>query len=300
MKILGIRREVAFSPNMAGDDAAIFMAVVDELRSLGHEVTAICEKDMTEIDYDAFDRVMTMARDSRIMDEVVANIRNGNYDDLSVEETNNEIARRLGKFINSLEGCILCTSKARMALEMVKNDIPQPPFKCGYKNIEFYKTTEPGTDITMPAWLKNSDTTAMILDDILFCTTKKDYNNAKSMFRRLDVFTWLLQQHQEGDLIKFYGVEGTDFFQWQYASQCHSKFNFEQINGKEQGYAFDVNRIKECADTLAKQLHVPIYGGDVVIGPNNQFWFIDFNDFPSFASCRERAAKVIAQRIINN
>ncbi|MBO7570175.1 MAG: hypothetical protein J6T11_07480, partial [Bacteroidaceae bacterium] len=126
MKILGIRREVAFSPNMAGDDAAIFMAVVDELRSLGHEVTAICEKDMTEIDYDAFDRVMTMARDSRIMDEVVANIRNGNYDDLSVEETNNEIARRLGKFINSLEGCILCTSKARMALEMVKNDIPQP------------------------------------------------------------------------------------------------------------------------------------------------------------------------------
>ena len=258
MKILGIRREVAFSPNMAGDDAAIFMAVTDELKSMGHEVTAICEKDMTEVDYEDFDRVMTMARDSRTMDAVVASIKNGNYDGLNEEEVNNEIARRLGKFINSLEGCILCTSKARMALEMAKNDIPQPPFKCGYKNIDFYKSTEPGTDITMPAWLKNSDTSAVILEDILYCKTKTDYHNAKNMFRRLDVFTWLLQQHQEGDLIKFYGVEGTDFFHWQYASVCHSKFNFEKINGKEKGYAFDVKRIKEYADTLAQHLHVPI------------------------------------------
>ena len=47
-----------------------------------------------------------------------------------------------------------------------------------------------------------------------------------------------------------------------------------------------------------KLLQIPVYGGDVVIDEDGEFWFIDFNDFPSFSSCRARAAEAIAQRIL--
>ena len=62
MRILGISRGIDYSPNLVGDDAAIFTAVIDELRHLGHEVITIREEEMRKQDYSSFDRVMTMAR----------------------------------------------------------------------------------------------------------------------------------------------------------------------------------------------------------------------------------------------
>ena len=45
-------------------------------------------------------------------------------------------------------------------------------------------------------------------------------------------------------------------------------------------------------------MQVPIYGGDAVIDEKGKIWFIDFNDFPSFSSCRDQAARAIAERVI--
>ena len=42
--------------------------------------------------------------------------------------------------------------------------------------------------------------------------------------------------------------------------------------------------------------HATLY--DVIIDEEGGFWFIDFNDFPSFSACREMAAKAIAKRIV--
>ena len=36
----------------------------------------------------------------------------------------------------------------------------------------------------------------------------------------------------------------------------------------------------------------------VIIDEDGEFWFIDFNDFPSFSCCRKEAAEAIVQRII--
>ena len=93
-------------------------------------------------------------------------------------------------------------------------------------------------------------------------------------------------------------MEGTGFFQWRYASKGHSKFGLEKINGPEAGYKFDAGQVQEYAEKLARALEVPIYGGDAVIDEEGNIWLIDFNDFPSFSSCRERAAKAIAERVV--
>ena len=286
MKILGIRRGLKFSPNLAGNDAAIFTTVMDELTAMGHEVSTIREEEMVGYDYTPYDRVVTMARNMSSIVRVM--------DALQDKEGMQE------KFFNSLKGALVCMSKSLVALQMVMSEIPQPAFRIGQqKKIIFKTTNQEGDDgISYPLWLKNSDGSTTMSVDTLYCQTKKEYGEARKEFEQMGVDTWLVQEHKVGDLIKFYGVEGTGFFQWRYASKGHSKFGLEKINGTEKGYAFDAQQVQQYAEKLARALNVPIYGGDAVIDEEGNIWFIDFNDFPSFSSCREKGAKAIAKRIV--
>lgn len=282
MKILAISRGSVYSPNMAGNDAALFTAVIDELKAMGHEVNTLHEEEMMQHDYTPYERVMTMARDS--------------YGLVMLEKNTN--AETQAKFINSIAGILTCTNKANVATQMLELGIPQPEFLVGNRRDLLFCSTGNKDDITTPVWLKNSDNSAVTADDTVFCPIKEAFDEAFKKLEQREVNLWMVQAHQEGDLVKFYGVEGTDFFHWSYASQGHSKFGLEAVNGKEKGYAFDAKRIKWYADLLAKKLNVPIYGGDVIIDEEGGFWFIDFNDFPSFSACREMAAKAIAKRIV--
>ncbi len=286
MKILGIRRDVDFSPNLVGNDAAIFTAVIDELRNLGHEVSIIPEEDMKKQDYSSFDRVMTMARNRITLTELLETMMKEEKDDV------------LKKFFNSLNGTLLCMKKGEMAMEMVTAGIPQPKFLLGFQKELLPKSNKMKDDFTLPFWMKNAQGPSTMLFDTVYCETEKDIEEALKGFSDLRIDFWLVQEHKVGDLIKFYGVEGTNFFHWQYASKGHSKFGHEKINGKEKGYAFDPSKVHQFADKLAKKIQVPIYGGDAVIDEKGKIWFIDFNDFPSFSSCRDQAAKAIAERVI--
>lgn len=282
MKILGISRGLVYSPNLAGSDAAIFTSVSEGLRKMGHEVDCISETEMMAVDYAPYERVFTMAR---------------NVASLMLLEKDADVAT-LRKFVNSIDGILACTNKASMANHMLEAGIPQPEFIVGEgKNILFF-STESKDDIAVPLWLKNCEGCAVTADDTTFCPTPADFDEAFKNLQRRGVNVWMAQEHQPGDLIKFYSVEGTDFFHWNYASNGHSKFGLEAVNGKERGYAFDARRIKLYADMIAKRLNVPVYGGDAVIDENGDFYFIDFNDFPSFSCCREEAAEAIAQRIV--
>lgn len=282
MKILGIRRGTKYSPNLVGNDAAIFTAVVDALRAMGHEVASISENEMTGFDYTPYGRVFSMARDPF---------------SLVMLEKETDVATQQ-KFINSIDGILSCTNKAAVATQMLDAGIPQPEFLIGEQRNLLFCSVEDKNNIALPLWLKNCDGSATVADDTVFCTSEKEFNRAFKQMEEREVNLWMVQEHKPGDLIKFYGVEGTDFFYWSYASQGHSKFGLEAVNGKERGFSFQPERIKLYADMLAKKLNVPIYGGDAVIDEEGKFWFIDFNDFPSFSSCREEAAEAIAKRIV--
>ena len=284
MKILGISRGLKYSPNLAGNDAAIFIAVTDELKEMGHEVETIRESEMVGFDYSSYDRMFTMARDL--------------YSLVMLEKETDVATQR--KFINSIDGILSSTNKAAVAIQMLEAGIPQPEFLVGEKRNLLYCSTGSKDDIIPPLWLKNCDGSATVAEDTAFCSSREEFEKAFKNFEERDVNLWIAQEHQPGDLVKFYGVEGTDFFRWNYASHGHSKFGFEEVNGKEKGFPFKAERIKLYADMIAKKLNVPIYGGDVIIDEQGDFWFIDFNDFPSFSSCTEDVAKAIAKRIVQS
>ena len=89
-------------------------------------------------------------------------------------------------------------------------------------------------------------------------------------------------------------------FYWFYPSPCsHSKFGLEKINGVAKGIPFNEEELKKYSDMAAEVLNVPIYGGDCVVSADGELKIIDFNDWPSFARCREEAGVKIAECIYN-
>ena len=110
----------------------------------------------------------------------------------------------------------------------------------------------------------------------------------------------VINVHLTGDLVKFYGVRGTPFFFWFYPfDEGHSKYGHEAINGKSQGIKFNLKEMKNICQRAAEELNVVIYGGDCIVSPEGEMRIIDFNDWPSFAPCRNEAAPHIAKAVIS-
>ena len=102
-----------------------------------------------------------------------------------------------------------------------------------------------------------------------------------------------------GDLVKFYGVAGTDFFRTFYPGDDHQyKFAQEEVNGRPQHFPFDKDALQRNIDAAARQIGLDFYGGDVVIDKQGKATVIDFNDWPSFSRCREEAARAMALAVV--
>ena len=74
-------------------------------------------------------------------------------------------------------------------------------------------------------------------------------------------------------------------------------FVFEFINVTEMGIPFDEAELRLLCHKAAEVLNIHIYGGDCIVSEDGVMRIIDFNDWPSFAPCREEAAPNIARRI---
>ena len=71
------------------------------------------------------------------------------------------------------------------------------------------------------------------------------------------------------------------------------------MNGKSQGIKFSEDTLKDICHRAADELDIEVYGGDCIVSPEGEIRIIDFNDWPSFAPCREDAAPQIAKRVLS-
>lgn len=286
MNFLGIYRKQDFSPNMQDKDAAILQAVGVLAVEKGHSVDFLSEDDFLHkyssvFDDDArfeYDIVFTMARGNRVMDI------------LKYLETNREVS-----VFNSAFGIHNC-NRSILTRIFVVNNIPTP--KSWITEVSACPLLE--KELDFPCWIKRGDGCAQHQDDVAYAHSFDEVIAIVDGFKFRGINNIVINKHLEGDLVKFYGVEGTDFFDWGYASEGHSKFGLEVHNSKTQGYPFDEYNLKKLADTAARLLNVPIYGGDCIISSSGEIMIIDFNDWPSFSRCRENAAQAIFRRLINS
>lgn len=275
MKVIGVSRGIQYSPNHVGNDAAIFHKVMDELSAAGCTVECYSEQEFWDVPMpDSPVVVVDMARDVRTLDKLHRWERAG----IPV--------------VNSPRGIENCVRRP-MTERLLQHGVPHP--------VSWMLPVE-GADIsslTFPCWVKRGDSHALVKEDVSYAETAEQVGAILADFRQRGILSAVVNEHLQGDLVKFYGVQGSPFFHWFYPSPCsHSKFGLEAVNGVAKGHPFDTNILKLYADEAARVLDVPVYGGDAVVMADGRIKLIDFNDWPSFAPCREEAGVAIARYVL--
>ena len=274
--LAGIRRGNLFSPNHVGNDAAIFSLTVELLRKKGYTVNEYLESDLTAKKIKE-DFLFNMVRDW-------ASIR---------ELQNLEDSGRV--VINSGYGIENCT-REKMTRLFAASNISSP------RSIILQTDEDPVPALEKAGlgncWIKRGDYHAIHREDVTYVRNTEEAQSMLKEYAMRGIKKVVINEHLEGDLVKFYGVSGTDFFYWFYPSDLqHSKFGYEEINGAANEIHFDKTHLYQLCDEAAKVLNVQIYGGDCIIDKTGAIWLIDFNDWPSFAPCRDQAAPYIASCI---
>lgn len=277
IKIAGIMRAGAYSPNHIGNDAAIFNLTTEQLRKRGCEVKVYSEEQFIAGEVKE-DIIVDMCREHRSM--------------VLLQQL--EDAGAL--VINSGYGIENCT-RERMTRILLGSNIPYP-------DSLIVDTDEVVKDRMVAAkmdraWIKRGDFHAMHKEDVSYVRHPEEAQEVLQEYFLRGIKRAVINRHLVGDLIKFYGVRDTPFFYWFYPfDEGHSKYGHEAVNGHSRGIEFDVDGLRHICQQAADVLDVIVYGGDCIVDPDGTIRIIDFNDWPSFAPCRQEAAPHIAKAII--
>lgn len=271
-KTLLIQRAACYSPNSEEKD----LAILQEVGCLFDDAKIIGEGDFVESfstynqlisaesvgSVNAYYQIISMARSPKALDCL------------------EQLEQRGVRVLNPSVGIRAC-QRSNVEKVMCENHLPLPPDEAddGY-------------------WVKRADAAAQSKEDVCFCHDWAEVEKIKSTFMQRGITDIVTQAHVKGDVVKFYGVEGTGFFRYYYSGDdTETKFGDEERNGKPQYYPFSSSDLQADAEKLACLLQTPIYGGDAIIQEDGSYVIIDFNDFPSFSKCRKEAAKAIFERV---
>ena len=271
-KTLLIQRAACYSPNSEEKD----LAILQEVGCFFDDVKIIGEGDFVENfsiynqlisaeslgAVNAYYQIISMARSPKALDCL------------------EQLEQRGIRVLNPSVGIRAC-QRSNVEKVMRENHLPLPP--------------DEGDD---GYWVKRADAAAQSKEDVYFCHDWAEVEKIKSTFMQRGITDVVTQAHVKGDVVKFYGVEGTGFFRYYYSGDnTETKFGDEERNGKPQYYPFSSSDLQTDAEKFACLLQTPIYGGDAIIQEDGSYVIIDFNDFPSFSKCRKEAAKAIFEGV---
>lgn len=257
-KVLGIYREKRFSPGKIRQDRAILDATLACLPDTKYTVDALQAEELGDMTTKP-DLVLSMAQSGRALDC------------LDRWEKNNVT------ILNSVQSVRNCYRKL-LIHRLQEAGIPMPSSRIVHRNA-LRTMLKPG--VGSGCWLKRGDVHAMQSADVVKIETEKHLDMAIEHFHRQRVEEVLVQQHVDGEVIKFYSVGRNAFF---YACFIDSGgvFNVETV------------ALQDLAARAAAAASLEIYGGDAVLTPEGSLVLIDLNDWPSFSPCCAAAARGLA------
>ncbi|RMD85899.1 MAG: hypothetical protein D6815_00965 [Candidatus Dadabacteria bacterium] len=134
-------------------------------------------------------------------------------------------------------------------------------------------------------WVKRGDVHATEPGDVVRVETPGEALAVLAGFRRRGIRHALLEEHVEGSTIKFYGVRGVGFF------RAYDESGASISGSQADGWP-------GLAEKAAAALGLEVFGGDLIVTPSGELVLVDLNDWPSFAPCRDGAARAIADRLL--
>lgn len=200
--------------------------------------------------------------DDRLLLEAVGRILQ--EEGFRISETSEE--RLTEEMLRRPMRCVLSMARSPEALRRL-GDCPWPTINTPEAVLRAAHRSDEGAPA--PCWVKRSDYTEHP-SDVVFASTEEARQKAIEAMRARGISDIVCQRHREGREVKFYGV-GRSFF-------------------RPEG----LTALRDMAFEATAEKGLEIWGGDAVIGAGGDIHIIDLNDWPSFSSCREEAAKAIA------
>ncbi len=265
MMVLGIYREKIFSPGRVDDDARILEMTVAEMASRGHSVRTLSAETLDGQRIEA-DCVLSMAKSKKTL--------------ASLEEWQ-EGGIRVINGVPSVRNCL----RATLFRLLPEAGLPVPegtilpvdkmPGVCSFRGSTRY-------------WLKRGDVHSVNPGDVVKVSNYEETMHALDHFSRNGIEQVLVQEHVDGESVKFYAIAASRFFR----AFCFSR-NREEITDR-------MGRLRTLADHAGYAAGLEVFGGDAIVTPDGQVFLIDLNDWPSFASCRDSAAQQIAAYVADS
>jgi hypothetical protein len=277
MRLLGLYRETEYSPGQhQSNDGLLLEQVADRLRAHGLTV------ELTTID---------VARSSRPSADLVFSMCQG--------RAALDLLRRWeadGLRIVNAPQASLNTYRERLPSLMLSAGIPFPPTRF----VGTHNGDRASINVNGGMWLKRGDVHAAVSADVQWVDSRKSLGAALDEFASRGIARAALQPHESGREIKFYGVRGTGFFHWLYAteSMTRSAKGHGRVVDANAPSPFNVSALRQMADGAAAAAGLDVFGGDAIVGASGELTLIDLNDWPSFAPCRGRASEAIADYLM--
>ena len=276
IKIAGVMRSGAFSPNHIGNDAIIFNLVADQLRKRGCEISVYSEEQFAAAPSIDERYIIAMCREPRNIERIKR-----------LEDSGCIV-------VNSGYGIENCT-RERMARIFEVGGIPFPPTIVA-------DTDEVVKDRLVKAgfggcWVKRADIHTRHREDVAFARHPQEAQEIIQEFFLRGIKRAIISRNIEGDLLKVYGVEDSSFFHWLDPFDA----GYPRISTRSEPRPapnFDPESLKRLCSRAAELLGVSIYGADCIVGADGKITLVNFNDWPSFAPCRSEAASAIARSIL--
>ncbi len=145
-------------------------------------------------------------------------------------------------------------------------------------------------------WVKRADVHSLGSDDVVYCATAEQRDAAISRFTEKSGVPPVVSAHVEGTEVKFYGVG--EWFRPPLTPprEGEQRPPLTPPRGGEWEWELEWGKLRDEARRLARITGLTVWGGDAILTPEPII--IDFNDWPSFAPCREEAAEAIARLIV--
>jgi glutathione synthase/RimK-type ligase-like ATP-grasp enzyme len=258
----GISRKTEFSPNHVVNDLLIINKTAEALRALEVDVTMYDEGLITP---------------DSVKEKLIFSMAQGPIGSKTLCKIEDK-----GRFIINSPRAVMNCYRINMVQLLPKAGVPFP--KSVIVSTDSDINPKQVGLMSSKVWIKRGDVHAVHKEDVTLANTDDEELNLLKEFHQRDINEAILQEHLDGDTVKFYAVRETDLFHWYYLNGVyHTKFD-EKI-------------LRDFAVASAEALNLFVYGGDAIVGRDGSVTIIDINDWPSFAPVREEASRHIAQLI---
>jgi glutathione synthase/RimK-type ligase-like ATP-grasp enzyme len=262
LTVLGVYRETEFSPGKVAADAAIIDAALAELKRGGASVAAVTSEQFVTGAPRGADVVLAMCQSHQALSQ------------LALIEQGGTVVLNTALAIRNCYRDLLGAGLTRAGVPVPDGALVSTAPPLDPKSLR-------ALDLNAPLYVKRGDLHALGPDDVTRVQGYDQLETSLAAFAKRGIGTAYLQQEFPGEVVKFYGVSGSQYF----------------AAMPERGVLGDAQRagLQRAAAMAAEALGLEVWGGDALFD-GNEFAIVDFNDWPSFSRVRDEAARAIARR----